>query len=101
MQVPTQPEYQPQSELISRKPLNPKEATEGELLNSFQSASISNLRADIAEEILRLTYTPRDPEDYGVKLAYLQGQLDILSFLLTRATDTSNEMFNLTQTQEE
>lgn len=80
--------------IITSIELTSKETLEGQMLTTLQSACIVNLRGTIAEEILTLTYEPKEPEVYGVKLAYLQGQLDILTHLLTLSVDTTNELYN-------
>jgi hypothetical protein len=51
-------------------------------LSSLTVASISNLRSNIAHEILALTYNPLNPLEFQQQDSYLKGQLAILSYLL-------------------
>ena len=62
--------------------LTEEESREGAKLSSLTVACIHNLRSSIAEEKLRLTFTPNDTLSYTQQEAYLRGQLDRLSHLL-------------------
>lgn len=64
---------------------------EGQSLNELQRAVLQNRRADLAEEILGHTFTFRDGgAEYGVTLAYLQGQLDSLTHSLSLSDEATS-----------
>ena len=72
----------PANNTFSSYSLSEEEYRNGALLSSLNVASLQNLRCSIAEEKLRLPFTPNDVLSYTQQEAYLRGQLDILSHLL-------------------
>jgi hypothetical protein len=62
-----------------------QEAISGAILSTIQAAVINNIRVDIAEQKLALTYSPDKPYDFVQQEAFLAGQLEILQYLLDQS----------------
>ena len=62
--------------------LSEEDSRNGAMLTSLNVAVIQNLRSSIAEEKLRLPFTPNDVLTYSQQEAHLRGQIDILTHLL-------------------
>lgn len=60
--------------------LTEDEQRQAEQLSSLTVANIHNLRSNIAQEKLTLTFT--NQQDFIQQEAFLRGQLDILTYLL-------------------
>lgn len=60
----------------------PDEVLSGSILSNMQIAVIQNLRVDIAEQKLALTFTPEKMYDFVQQESFLSGQLEILQFLI-------------------
>lgn len=72
----------PANNTFSSYTLSEDESRNSVMLTSLNIAAIQNLRCSIAEEKLRLPFTPNDVLSYTQQEAYLRGQLDILSHIL-------------------
>ena len=77
----------PSSNTFSSYTISEEESRQGAMLTSLNIALIQNLRCSIAEEKLALQFTPNDVLSYTQQEAYLKGQLDMLSHLLTLNED--------------
>jgi len=62
--------------------LSKEEYISGCTLNYLTLSVIQNLRSELAEEKLNLTFTPNNVLDYTQQEAYLKGQIDMLNHLL-------------------
>lgn len=69
-------------ELFTTYSLNEEEQLLGQELNELQRAYLHNLRAEKAELLLRLPFTPEDVIGYTQQEAYLTGQVELLDSLL-------------------
>jgi hypothetical protein len=67
---------------FQRIPVSESELVSGSILSAMQIAVIQNLRVDIAEQKLNLTFTPNDVLSYTQQEAFLKGQLEILLHLI-------------------
>ena len=74
-------------DIFNRLTLSPQEEKDGKQFNAFQRAMLHNLRADLAQSKLNLTFTPESVINYAQQEACLTGQIDLLNTLLT-ATPT-------------
>lgn len=72
----------PASNTFTSYTMSEEESRNGAVLSSLNIAALQNLRSSIAEEKLRLPFTPNDVLSYTQQEAYLRGQLDIISHLL-------------------
>lgn len=77
---------------FTRHNLNEAEVVQGLSLNSLQYAVIQNRIADIAEELIRLPFTPNDIQSYLQRQAELRGQLDILQSILISSDEVSHSI---------
>lgn len=84
---------------FSRIVLSDQQSLQGQSLNHLQRDVIQNHRADIAEEIINTIYDHKDKEGYALKIAYLQGQLSILSLQLAQS-DAATKFINFNQVGE-
>lgn len=74
----------------------PHELTDSELSQAMDLPLLTvmhleNEKMRIIQEIVTHTYTPQDKEGYGVKLAYLQGKLDMVTWLLATADEIDEQ----------
>ncbi len=77
-------QYSPAKELFTTFELSAKEGYEGQQLNEFQRMCLHNLRADRAEQLLRLEFKADNIVDFAQQNAYLTGQLELLDVLLAQ-----------------
>ena len=77
----------PSANTFTSYTLSEDESRNGAMLSSLNIAVIQNLRCSIAEEKLALQFTPNDVLSYTQQEAYLKGQLDMLSHLLSLNED--------------
>lgn len=68
--------------------LSEEESRLGSQLTQLNVAVLQNLRSTTAEEKLNLVFTPNDVLAYTQQEAYLKGQLDLLTYLLTTNEDS-------------
>lgn len=82
--------------------LTPTQEAQGQILNQDQRDVIQNRRAALAEEILHKTfsYNISEPTNYGIELAYLQGQLDVLSEQISTSDDATKFIVSESQNQD-
>lgn len=77
-------------QLFNPEVLSPAENLVGQAMTYAQLKVLHNDQLILAQEILALTYQPGDKDhDYGLTLAYKQGQLDNIIMLLTRAEEAN------------
>lgn len=74
---------------FTRSNLTPAELSAGTVLSTLNLAVIQNLRVDIAEQKLNLTFTPNDVLSYTQQEAFLKGQLEILQHLIDTSAASS------------
>ena len=70
------------SELFQTYQVSKQEDLSGQTINEFQRAFLHNLRAEKAQNLLNLLFTPDAVVKYAQDEAYLQGQIDLLTVLL-------------------
>ena len=75
----------PISNTFTTHQLTREEELAAKNLPSLALLELQNVRARIAEEKLNLVFTPNDVQDYAMQVAYKQGQLDILQYLIDEA----------------
>lgn len=63
----------------------------GSMLSAMQIGVIQNRRVDIAEQKLNLIFDPTNMIDFAQQNAYLQGQLDILQYIIDSSIEASNQ----------
>lgn len=77
-----------QTNSFSSYVLSVAEEEVGQVLNDLQVMVLQNKRAIIAQDKLNIIYKPSEPLEFAQQVSYLQGQLDVIQWLL----DTSNEV---------
>jgi hypothetical protein len=85
------------SSLYTRYELTPQMEREGYHFSITSLAVLNNLRATIAEEKIKLPFTPDNVLEYTQQEAYKTGQLDILDHLIQQAESFEIEAAQLTQ----
>lgn len=82
----------PDTTSFTRIPMSENDIRQGQCLGLSNRNLIQNKRANLAEEIISSTYKYdiNNPHQYGVELAYLQGQLDALTALINESDDANN-----------
>ncbi len=73
----------PISNTFTTYSLSEEETKLGQQLSSLNVSVLQNQRAQIAEEKLNLVFTPNDVLSYTQQEAYLKGQLDLITYLLS------------------
>jgi len=68
------------------------ETLNGSLLTPLQRQVIQNNIADVAEQIINLTYNPNNPVQFAQDDAHLKGQLAAFRFLLIRAEESELQL---------
>ncbi len=81
------------SHLFYKFKLTPEEQEAGHTLGGLTITVLHNLRTDIAEQKLNLTFTPNDVLGFTQQESYLKGQLDMLSYLID-ASETNSKGAN-------
>jgi hypothetical protein len=72
--------------------LSPSDTIAGSILNSMQIAVLHNMRSDIAEQKLNLTFTPNDVLGFTQQEAFLSGQLSMVSTLIDASDAAQKEV---------
>lgn len=88
-------------QLFRKVELSESDTLQGQLLGSLNEQFLSNMRVDIAQEILNHTYSENKDEKYGLILAEKQGQLELLTYILDLSTEANNTLFNIQQNGEQ
>ena len=68
--------------------LTREEDISGRILNTQQKQVLQNQLSSIATDKLNLIFNPKEPEDYAMQVAYKQGQLDFINYLLAESEET-------------
>lgn len=74
---------------FTRVALSEEAVLQGRMFYQQQLDVMQNRMADIAEEILNLTFSDNKDDKYGLQLAYLQGQLSIVSLQIAESTEAN------------
>lgn len=80
--------------LFNRPSLSDKEITAGRVFSSLHIAVLNEERMNLAEEIINLTYSGEREKDitYALRLAELQGQLGLLTYLIELSAETEAQI---------
>jgi hypothetical protein len=76
------------SNTFSSYQLTREEDISGRILNTQQKQVLQNQLSSIATDKLNLIFNPKEPEDYAMQVAYKQGQLDLINYLLAESEET-------------
>lgn len=68
--------------ILSKYELSEHEEKEGSILTSLQKMVLQNIRADFAEEKIRLKFNSADPFNFAQQEAELQGKIGVIDYLL-------------------
>jgi len=71
------------------------EFLEGCSLNLSQTQRVQNLLADIADQILGLTFDPKNPSDFAQQDSFLKGQLSAYRHLLEASSEAAQTFRNV------
>ena len=80
------------SSSFQRIPLSESEQVSGCIFSAHQIANLQNMRVDIAEQKLNLTFTPNDVLSYAQQEAFLKGQLEVLQHLIDLSETTQRSI---------
>jgi len=72
--------------------LSKEEFLQGSILNPLQTQVIQNELARVAQQILSLTYEPRNPVKFAQDDAALKGQLAVFRWLLDTSMESQNQL---------
>jgi len=72
--------------------LSEQEVLSGSVLSFPQKQVIQNQRAQIAEQILALTFDPLNPVQFAQDDAHLKGQLSALNYLLLLSDESESAL---------
>ena len=72
--------------------LSDYEILQGSILNQTQKMRIQNELADVANNILSLTFNPVEPLKFTQDEAFLKGQLSILRGFLLRSDEAEEQL---------
>lgn len=81
---------------FTRIKLTDVDVIHGQQLGQLQKNVIQNRMADIAEEIINLTFSENKDDKYGLQLSYLQGQLHILNMQVLESDAANNVIISNT-----
>lgn len=82
--------------------LTEEEALRGAVFSYEQKRNLHNQRALVAEEKLRLSFDPSNPQDFMQQEAYKRGQLELLDYLIESSDAAEAELTQLaTHTEKE
>lgn len=79
---------------FSRYRLTVREQLSGSILTGDQFNVIQNHRADIAEQIIGLTFEGGEPLEFAKQHAFLSGQLSILDLQLASSQEAEKELIS-------
>jgi len=87
--------------LFNRPLITDKELLTGRVFSSLQLAVLNAERMNLAEEIINLTYSNglEQATTYALRLAELQGQLGLLTYLIELSTEAETQL-NTTNKEE-
>jgi len=72
--------------------LTPEEEESGSVLNGYQKMVLQNKLSQIATQKINEVYDPLKPLIFVQQIGYLQGQLDIISWLLDSSNTIEEEI---------
>lgn len=75
-----------------RYELTEQETLQGSVLTFVQTYCIQNQIANLAAQKLNLVFDPSKPDDFAQQVAYLQGQIDSLQYLINTSESASQHI---------
>ena len=75
--------------------ISPRDTLSGYILSLTQQRVYQNELAEIAEQLITLTYDPLNPVDFAQQHAFLRGQMQIYQTLLARSAPSEQELQRL------
>lgn len=85
---------------FTRVALSEEQVTQGKLFHQQQLDVMQNRMADIAEEVINLTFSENKDDKYGLQLAYLQGQLSIISLQVAESVEANHNLISNLQEED-